>query len=85
MKRSCMADPTMPGTVDESTAPPSPLFSHSHCPDGCDHPQSFVGGDVDAYGNEYCECCWFRLGVVTMLVPCTAEHCGPGEENRTQG
>lgn len=56
-----------------------PLFTHQHCPDGCDHPQSFVGGDYDEYGNAYCEVCWFKLGVVTMLMPCDSATCVRGD------
>jgi hypothetical protein len=73
VKHGCTAG-TEP-LVTSASALPIPDFSHLHCPEGHDHPYPFA---CDMYGNEYCDHCWYRDGVATMLMPCGPDNCGLG-------
>lgn len=47
-------------------------FEHSHCPNDCEHPQSFKTEDE----KEYCGCCYFMGNELREMIPCVPETCG---------
>lgn len=60
-------------------------IEHSHCPDGCEHPQPFVAvlskGAAEFHyldpskPYELCGRCFHLFGDITVMVPCTPATC----------
>jgi hypothetical protein len=44
---------------------------HFHCPQGCEHPQPFIAGELLLCGR-----CYFVHDELTPMEPCTPELCG---------
>lgn len=44
--------------------------NHSHCPDGCEHPQPII---IDS--KEYCGRCLILFGEEVLMIPCDSEIC----------
>lgn len=61
------------------------MAEHSHCPDGCEHPQPFSATPVEKLAVErawpvgveleFCGRCWHRFGELVVMVPCTPAVC----------
>jgi hypothetical protein len=44
---------------------------HYHCPQGCEHPQPFIVGELLVCGR-----CYFKHDDLTPMDPCSPETCG---------
>lgn len=62
------------------------MKNHTHCPDGCEHPQPFRALlNLDQVWDflylepeieyEFCGRCWHRFKELTVMVPCEPPYC----------
>jgi hypothetical protein len=48
---------------------------HYHCPEGCEHPQPFIVGELLLCGR-----CYFKHDDLTPMAQCDPELCGGGRD-----